>query len=132
MDARQRYHDLREIVSGLRYIARCGRQWRQMPNDLPIWQAVYQQTRRWMAAGVFESIVHDFREIIWLAQGRAAKRGFVLQPRRGGVERSFAWTKRFRRQALDDERLHTTLEGFRSIAFALLALKAAFPILALR
>lgn len=238
--APQRHHDLREVFNGLRYIARGGLQWRLMPNDLPPWEAVYQQTRRWMAAGVFELIVHDLRAIVRLAQGRTAqpsaaildsrtlqstpesgaragydgakrkkgskvhvavdtlgqllalhvtpanvqersqvgvladavqaatgqtveiayvdqgytgstpaaeaaargiqlevvkmataKRGFVLLPRRWVVERSFAWTGRFRRLARDYERLHTTLEGFHYVAFALLALKTALPILAL-
>jgi len=237
--ARQRRHELRETFNGLRYIARGGLQWRLMPNDLPPWQAIYQQTRRWMVAGVFEMIVHDLREITRLAQGRAAqpsaaildsrtlqstpesggragydgakrkkgskvhvavdtlgqllalhvtpanvqersqveqlaeaiqaatgesveiafvdqgytgaapaaaaaahgiqlevvklaeaKRGFVLLPRRWVVERSFAWTGRFRRLTRDYERLQATLEGFHFIAFALLALKAALPILA--
>ncbi len=44
--APQRRHDLREVFNGLRYIARGGLQWRLMPNDLPPWEAVYQQTRR--------------------------------------------------------------------------------------
>jgi len=35
----------------------------------------------------------------------AAKRGFVLLPRRWVVERSFAWAARFRRLAKDYERL---------------------------
>jgi transposase len=61
----------------------------------------------------------------------ATKRGFVLLPRRWVVERSFAWTGRFRRLARDYERLHTTLEGFHYVAFALLALTTALPILAL-
>jgi transposase len=39
------------------------------------------------------------------------RRGFVLLPRRWVIERSFAWTGRFRRLARDDERLQTTLEG---------------------
>ncbi len=238
-DAPQRRHELREVFNGLRFIARGGVQWRLMPHDLPPWAAVYQQTRRWMAAGVFEAIVHDLRELRRLLQDRtpaptavildsrtlqstpesgaragydgakrkkgskvhmavdtlgqllalhvtpanvqersqvavlaeavqaatgqsvelafvdqgytgaapaaaahahgiqlevvklpAAKRGFVLLPRRWVVERSFAWTGRFRRLARDYERLHTTLEGFHFIAFALLALKAALPILA--
>lgn len=38
-DASQRRHELREIFNGLRYIARGGLQWRQMPHDLPPWQA---------------------------------------------------------------------------------------------
>jgi len=236
--APQRRHDLREVFNGLRYIARGGLQWRLMPNDLPPWQTVYQQTRRWMAAGVFEMIVHDLRELLRLVQGRAAqptaaildsrtlqstpesgaragydgakrkkgakvhvavdtlgqllalhvtpanvqersqvaqlaeavqavtgqsvalafvdhgytgtapaaaaqahgiqlevvklsaaKRGFVLLPRRWVIERSFAWTGRFRRLTRDYERLQTTLEGFHYVAFALLALKTALPIL---
>ncbi len=236
--APQRHHDLREVFNGVRYVARGGLQWRMMPNDLPPWEAVYQQTRRWMAAGVFELIVHDLRELVRLAQGRsaqptaaildsrtlrstpesgaragydgakrtkgskvhvavdtlgqllalhatpasaqdrdqvgalaaavqaatgqtvevayvdqgytgadpaldaadhgirlevvklpAAKRGFVLLPRRWVVERSFAWTARFRRLARDYERLRTTLEGFHYVAFALLALKSALPLL---
>ena len=237
--APQRRHDLREVFNGLRFIVRGGLQWRLMPNDLPPWEAVYQQTRRWLAAGAFEAIVHDLREVLRLAQGRAAaptaaildsrtlqstpesgaragydgakrkkgskvhaavdtlghllalhvtpadaqdraqvaelaaavqaatgqtvevafvdqgytgettaaeaaaqgirlevvrlpqaKRGFVLLPRRWVVERSFAWTGRFRRLARDYERLHTTLAGFHYVAFALLALKTALPLLA--
>ena len=58
-----------------------------------------------------------------------AKRGFVLLPRRWVVERGFAWTGRFRRLARDYERLQTTLEGFHYVACALLALKAALPLL---
>ena len=240
-EAPQRRHDLREVFNGLRYIARGGLQWRLMPHDLPPWPAVYQQTRRWLAAGVFETIVHDLRELQRVAAGRdpaptaaildsrtlqstpesgaragydgakrrkgtkvhvavdtlghllalhttpadaqdraqvgqlaaavqeatgqtvevayvdqgytgqqaaeaaaahgirlevvklaETKRGFVLLPRRWVVERSFAWTGRFRRLARDYERLQTTLEGFHYVAFALLALKAAGPLLGIR
>jgi len=51
-----------------------------------------------------------------------AKRGFVLLPRRWVVERSFAWTARFRRLARDYERLASTLAGFHFLAFACLML----------
>jgi transposase len=238
-NAPQRRHDLREVFNGLRFIVRGGLQWRLMPHDLPPWWVVYQQTRRWLVAGVFETIVHDLRVLLRLGAGRApqptaaildsrtlqstpesgsragydghkkrkgskihaavdtlgdllalhatpadtqdrnqvarlaaavqeatgstvevgfvdqgytggnpaaaaathgirlelvtlpaAKRGFVLLPRRWVVERSFAWTGRFRRLARDYERLHTTLEGFHYVAFALLALKAVLPVLA--
>src|SRR5215207_7184666 len=71
-EAPQRRHALREVFNGLRSIVRGGLQWRLMPNDLPPWEAVYQQTRRWLAAGVFEAIVHDLREVLRLSQGRAA------------------------------------------------------------
>ena len=69
--APQRRHALREVFNGLRFIVRTGMQWRFMPNDLPPWDIVYQQTRRWMAAGAFESIVHDLRALLRLAAGRA-------------------------------------------------------------
>ena len=236
--APQRRHDLREVFNGLRSIVRTGLQWRQMPHDPPPWSAVSQQTRRWLAAGVFETVVHDLRVLLRLAEGRAAdptaaifdsrtlqstpesgaragydghkrkkgakvhaavdtlghllalhvtpanaqdraevarlaaavraatgqtvevafvdqgytgdreaadaaahglrlevvklptaKRGFVLRPRRWVVERGFAWTGRFRRLARDDERLDATLAGFHYLAFALLALHAALPLL---
>ena len=41
-----------------------------MPHDFPPWEAVYQQTQRWIDAGVFEAMVHDLRELLRLAQGR--------------------------------------------------------------
>lgn len=69
-DAPQRAHSLREVFNGLRYIVRSGASWRLMPNDLPPWEAVYQQTQRWLKAGVFEAMVHDLRVLLRLAQGR--------------------------------------------------------------
>jgi transposase len=236
--APQRRHDLREVFNGLRFIVRSGMQWRMMPHDLPPWDIVYQQTRRWMNAGCFEAIVHDLRAVLRFAAGRepeptaavldsrtlqstpesggragydgykrrkgskvhaavdtlghllalvvtpadeqdraqvaelaaavqeatgqtvevafvdqgytgeqaetdaaahgirlevvkhpAAKRGFVLLPRRWVVERDFAWMARFRRLARDYERLETTLEGFHYVAFALLMLTKVVPVL---
>lgn len=231
-DAPQREHSLREVFNGLRYIVRTGMQWRFMPNDLPPWYTVYQQTQRWLKAGVFEDLVRDLRMLLREiagrlpqpraaifdsrtlqsspesgeragydghkrrkgskvhmavdtlgqllaalvtlvnAQGRApvealaeqvqaatgesvevafvdqgytgeqpaedaqahgirlevvklptAKRGFVLLPRRWVVERSFAWTTRFRRLARDYERLSETLVGLHFLAFAILLAK---------
>lgn len=52
-----------------------------------------------------------------------AKRGFVLLPRRGVVERSFAWASRFRRLVRDDERLPETVAGLHFAAFAYLMLE---------
>jgi len=231
-DAPQRVYELREVFNGLRYIARAGAPWRMMPNDLPPWHVVYQQTQRWLSAGVFQDMVKDLREILRMAAGRngeptavildsrtlqsspesgaragydgakrrkgskvhlavdtlgyllalhvtpaneqdrtqvqqlaqavqeatghnvqvayvdagytgvsaaeaaegegirlgvvklpdavGAKRGFVLLPRRWVVERSFAWTARFRRLARDYERLPETLAGLHLVAFAIL------------
>lgn len=69
-DAGQRRHDLREVFNALRWMARAGASWRMLPNDLPPWPLVYQQTQRWIRAGCFEALVHDLREILRLAAGR--------------------------------------------------------------
>ena len=69
-DAPQRVHDLREVFNGLRWMVRAGAPWRMIPNDLPRWEMVYQQTQRWLRAGVFEAMVHDVRALLRLAQGR--------------------------------------------------------------
>jgi transposase len=228
-DAPQRDHPLREVFNGARWIARTGAQWRMLPNDLPPWYTVYQQTQRWLKAGVFEAIAQDLRmllrelaerpphpraaildsrtlqsspesgaragydgakrrrgskvhiavdtlghllalvvtpaddqdrqqvaelaaqvqaatgemvEVAFVDQGYTgeqprvaaaehgirlevvklptAKHGFVLLPRRWVVERSFAWTTRFRRLARDYERLPETLAGLHFLAFVTL------------
>ena len=230
-DAGQRTYSLREVFNGLRWIARAGASWRMMPNDLPPWWVVYQQTQRWLAAGCFAARVDDLRWLLREAQGRnrqpsaaifdsrtlqstpesggragydgakrrkgskvhaavdtlgnlltllvtpaneqdraqagelaqavqevtgqsvelafvdqgytgdapaqeakehgiqlevvklpQAKRGFVLLPRRWVVERSFAWTTRFRRLVRDYERLPATLAGLHLVVFACLML----------
>jgi transposase len=210
-----------------------------MPNDLPPWATVYQQTQRWLAAGCFEVLIDDLRTMLRLAAGRKAepsaaiidsrmlrstpesgervgydgakrkkgsklhiavdtlghllalhvtpasaqdrdevenlarmiqavtgdsveiawvdqgytgerveqaaarhgidlnvvklpeaKRGFVLLPRRWVVERSFAWTTRFRRLVKDYERYAQTLAGLHLVAFVTLMTKQAAAILA--
>lgn len=230
-DAPQRDYVLREVFNGLRWIVRTGAQWRMLPNDLPPWYSVYQQTQRWIAAGVFETMVHDLRALVRVAKGKdenptavifdgrtvqstpesggragydgykrkkgskihiavdtlglllaahvtpaneqeraqvqelaqavqevtqqsvqvafvdqgytgetpqqaaqaaglellviklpEAKKGFVLLPKRWVVERSFAWTTRFRRLARDFERLPETFRSLHFLAFAILML----------
>jgi transposase len=69
-DAPQREYSLREVFNGLRWMIRTGAPWRMMPNDLPPWHAVYDQSQRWLRAGVFESMVHDLRQLLRLAEGR--------------------------------------------------------------
>jgi len=66
----QRKHDLRSVFNGLRYVARSGCAWRYLPNDLPPWEIVYQQTQRWLKAGVFETMAHDLRQVIRQLGGR--------------------------------------------------------------
>jgi len=69
--APQRRYPLRELFNGLRWMVRAGAPWRMMPHNLPPWHAVYEQTRRWIAAGCFERMVHDLRVIVRLGEGRA-------------------------------------------------------------
>jgi transposase len=72
-DAAQRRHSLRELFNGRRYLSRYGIAWRAMPNDLPPWAAVYQQTQRWMAAECFEALAQDLRAVLRMAAGRNAE-----------------------------------------------------------
>jgi transposase len=69
-EAPQRVYSLREIFNGLRWIIRTGAQWRMMPNDLPPWEAVYQQTQRWIKAQVFEVMCDNLRMILRRAEER--------------------------------------------------------------
>jgi transposase len=70
-EAPQRRHDLQEVFNALRWIVRAGAPWRMLPHDFPRWEAVYQQTQRWIAAGCFEAMVHDLRAMLRWSAGRA-------------------------------------------------------------
>jgi transposase len=70
-DAPQREHDLREVFNAMRWIVRTGSPWRYMPNDLPPWEVVYQQSQRWLACGVFEAMTQDLRRVLRVLEGRA-------------------------------------------------------------
>jgi len=72
-DAPQRLYPLREVFNAARWIVRTGAQWEMMPTNLPPWTVVYQQTRRWVNAGVFQRIVDDLRVLLRLAEGRSAQ-----------------------------------------------------------
>ncbi len=81
-DAPQREHSLREVFNGLRWIVRSGAEWRLMPHDLPPWHTVYQQTQRWLRAGVFEAIVSDLRMLLREIENRAPNpRAAILDSR---------------------------------------------------
>ena len=72
-DSEQRCYSLRAVFNGLRYIVRTGGQWRYMPNDLPPWPVVYQQTQRWIRARCFETMVEDLRMLLREFSGRKAQ-----------------------------------------------------------
>jgi transposase len=69
-DSEQRDYLLRDVFNGLRYVVRTGCQWRYMPNDLPPWNVVYQQARRWIGARCFETLVEDLRLLLREFAGR--------------------------------------------------------------
>ena len=69
-EAPQREHPLREIFDALRWLVRAGCPWRMMPNDLPPWHTIHQQTMRWIKAGCFEAMAHDLRAILRLLAER--------------------------------------------------------------
>jgi transposase len=123
---------------------------------------VYQQSQRWLKAKVFEALVHDLREVLRVAQGRAvelayvdqgytgaqaaeahhmqlavvklpeAKQGGVWLPKRWVVERRHAWAARLRRLARDDEQLAEPLAGLHCVAFAILMLKRVMALIVSR
>jgi len=72
-DAPQREHSLRDVFDAVRYVVKTGCQWDFLPHDFPPASAVYQQSRRWMAAGVFEDIAHDLRMILRMVDEREAQ-----------------------------------------------------------
>lgn len=76
--APRRRHDLRDAFDALRWIVRTGSPWRYLPGDFPPWEAVYQQARRWIAAGCFEAIVDDLRALRREAAGRAPQPTAVI------------------------------------------------------
>lgn len=82
-DAPQRDHDLGEVFDALRRILRTGAPWQMLPHDFPPWEAAYQQTQRWLVAGVFEAnLVHALRELLRLAAGRKARPSAAIKDSR--------------------------------------------------
>jgi transposase len=81
-EAPQRVYPLREIFNGLRWFVRAGCPWRLMPNDLPPWSVVFQQTQRWLKAGCFEDMAHDLRAMLRLALERKADPSAVIMDSR--------------------------------------------------
>jgi len=79
---RPRTTSMRDVMDSILYMASTGCQWRMLPNDFPPWHAVYQQTQRWLKAGVFETMVHDLREVLRLAAGRNAQPSAAIFDRR--------------------------------------------------
>jgi transposase len=74
----QRKHDLRAVFNAVRYLAHTCAPWRRLPSDFPPWPVVYEQLRRWLAAGSFEALVHDTRLLLRTLTGRASQPSAVI------------------------------------------------------
>src|SRR5262245_48548497 len=73
-DVSPRKYPLPEVCNGVRSSVKSGAHWRLRPHDLLPWPLVYQQMRRWMAAGCLEAIVQDLRLLLRLLLRLAAER----------------------------------------------------------
>ena len=51
--APQLEHSMREVFNGPRWMVRTGAPWRMIPNDLPPWYTVHQQSIRWVVERSF-------------------------------------------------------------------------------
>ena len=117
-DAPQRKHTLRELFNGLRWLARTGSEWRMMPHDLPPWHAVYQQTRRWIKAGCFETMAEDLRVLLRVLAGRNDTPSAVIVDSRTIQSTPESGGPRIRDQTGSGE-VEGSEEGLRAVAQAL-------------
>ena len=69
--APQRRYAVREVFNGLRWLVRAGAPWRMLPNDLPPWAAVYQQTQRWLRGGGVRGVGARFTDGVAGGRGTA-------------------------------------------------------------
>ena len=69
-EAPQRDSELREVCNGMRWLGRTGASGRMRPPAWPPGSAIYQHMPRWLNAGVFETMTHELRTILRLAEGR--------------------------------------------------------------
>jgi transposase len=111
-------------LGGRRWLVRAGAPWPRMPSGLPPGHLVYDQTQRWLRAGVFEATFHDLRLFLRLAapRPRTPRRPLLYQvalcrsgPQRAksSRDRQGAGAQVGRDQAAGDE------EGRRAVAAAL-------------
>lgn len=47
---------LRHVLNAIFYVVRTGCQWRELPNDFPIWSSVYYHYRKWVKDGTWRQL----------------------------------------------------------------------------
>jgi transposase len=52
-----REHDLRAVLDAIGYVTRYGIEWRALPVDFALWEAVYAFFERWNARGLPQGLV---------------------------------------------------------------------------
>lgn len=63
----------REILNAIFYVNKHGCAWRGLPHDFPCWQTAYGYFRHWRKAGVWEEINAALRDMVRVAEGKAAE-----------------------------------------------------------
>src|SRR6266568_4182589 len=63
---------LRDVLDGLFHVLRTGCQWRHLPAGYPPWPTVYGYWRAFIAAGVWDEMLHVLRMAAREAEGREA------------------------------------------------------------
>src|SRR5215212_8521430 len=71
---RPRRWPVRVMVNAIFYIVRQGCTWRDLPHDLPPWQTVYSQFRRWRLAGTWTELNGALVRAVRQASGREPQR----------------------------------------------------------
>jgi len=69
---RPRQHDMRDVLNAIFYVMRTGCQWRQLPQNFPAWQTVYDYYFRWRRDGVWPRIQRALRGVARVTIGRKA------------------------------------------------------------
>jgi putative transposase len=67
-----RHYPPRETTNAILYVLKTGCQWRQPPNDLPLWKTVYDHFRRWQRRGVLAQVRDTLVEQARAQAGKAA------------------------------------------------------------
>jgi transposase len=63
-------HSRKEMLNAIFYVVKTGCQWRELPNDFPLWTAVHSQFIRWKQKNLFEKIHNFLRASLRKALGR--------------------------------------------------------------